>query len=187
MRAGRRARFFFVACALGTFGAPLTAQAQTGSDPRRSEWRLGGGYGWTIGTGPSDPDQQYVAVFPELAWPVKPYVAYTVTGHFSRWFPRQGWVAGILPAGGRLDLLRNVRTVPYVEAGVGVAWTDLTELDEIDRRFNFLAQWGGGIRHRTGGGDEWFAELRYFHVSNMGTSGNNWGLNTLIVVIGRRL
>jgi hypothetical protein len=186
MRAGRVARFLLVAGALGACGAPLGGESP-GSLPRRSEWRLGGGYGWTIGTGPSDPDQQYVALFPELAWPVKPYVAYTVTGHFSRWFPRQGWVAGILPVGGRLELLPGRSTAPYVEAGVGVAWTDLTELDEIDRRFNFLAQWGAGLRRRTAEGDEWFAEFRYFHVSNMGTSGNNWGLNTLVLVVGRRL
>lgn len=186
MGARRVARLLLLACSLGTCGVPLAAESP-GSDPRRSEWRFGSGFGWTIGTGPSDPDQQYVALFPELAWPVKPYVAYTVTGHFSRWFPRQGWVAGILPVGGRLELLRGRRTAPYVSAGVGVAWTDLTELDEIDRRFNFLAEWGAGVRHRTREGSEWFVELRYFHVSNMGTSGNNWGLNTLIGVIGRRL
>lgn len=180
------ATFLVVAIASGTCAAPLAAQSPF-SDPRRSEWRVGGGYGWTIGTGPSDPDLQYVAVFPELAWPVKSHVAYTVTGHFSRWFPRQGWVAGILPVGGRLDVLRDRSTSPYVAAGVGVAWTDLTELDEIDRRFNFLAQWGAGVRRVTAGGNEWFAEFRYFHVSNMGTAGNNWGLNTLIVVVGRRL
>jgi hypothetical protein len=37
------------------------------------------------------------------------------------------------------------------------------------------------------GGRDWFAEFRYLHVSNFGTAGNNWGLNTLVVVIGRRL
>jgi hypothetical protein len=183
---GGLARFLVVAIASGTCAAALAAQSAS-SDPRRSEWRIGGGYGWTIGTGPSDPDQQYVALFSELAWPVKPHVAYTVTGHFSRWFPRQGWVAGVLPAGGRLDLLRGRSTTPYVAAAVGVAWTDLTELDEIDRRFNFLAQCGAGVRRVTAGGDDWFAEFRYFHVSNMGTAGNNWGLNTLIVLVGRRL
>jgi hypothetical protein len=170
------------------FGALFAlAAAASAQDPRRSEWRIGGGFGWTIGTGPSDPDLQYVALFPELAWPVKPHIAYTVTGHFSRWFPRQGWVAGVLPAGGRLDLLRGRTFVPYFEAAVGVAWTDLTELDEIDRRFNFLAQWGAGVRRRTSAGGEWFGELRYFHVSNFGTAGNNWGLNTLIVVMGIQL
>jgi hypothetical protein len=178
----RSARLAAAFCALCAVAAAASAQ-----DPRRSEWRIGGGFGWTIATGPTDPDLQYVALFPELAWPVKPHIAYTVTGHFSRWFPRQGWIAGVLPAGGRLDLLRGRTTAPYVEAGVGVAWTDLTELDEIDRRFNFLAQWGAGVRRRTSGGGEWFGELRYFHVSNFGTAGNNWGLNTLIVVMGTRL
>jgi len=179
------ARLLLVASAIGTCALRLEGQDFSG-DPRQSEWRIGGGFGWTIGTGPSDPDLQYVALFPELAWPVKPHIAYTVTGHFSRWFPRQGWIAGVLPAGGRLDLLRG-RTAPYFEAAAGVAWTDLTELDEIDRRFNFLAQWGAGVRRRTSGGGEWFGELRYFHVSNFGTAGNNWGLNTLIVVMGTRL
>ena len=148
---------------------------------------LAGGFGWTIPTGPSDPDLQYVALFPELAWPVKPHVAYTVTGYVSRWFPRQGWIAGVYPVGGRLELTRGKRTSPYVEAAVRVGWTNLTELDEIDRRFNFLAQWGAGVRRRMPDGRDWFAELRYLHVSNMGTRGNNWGLNTLIVVIGRGL
>jgi hypothetical protein len=170
------------ACALTAVCTPLFAQ----SDPRRSEWMLAGGFGWTIGTGPSDPDLQYVALFPELAWPVKPTVAYIVTGYVSRWFPRQGWVAGFYPVGGRLELFGG-RNAPYVSASIGVGWTNLTELDEIDRRFNFLAEWGAGIRHRMPGGRDWFAEFRYLHVSNFGTSGNNWGLNTLVVVIGRRL
>lgn len=148
---------------------------------------LAGGYGWTIGTGPSDPHQKYVALFPELAWPVKPHVAYLVTGHASWWFPHDGWVVGILPAGGRLELLRGRRTAPYVSAAVGVGWTNLIELDEIDRRFNFLAQWGAGVRCRRPGGRDWFAELRYFHVSNMGTAGNNWGVNALMVLAGRGL
>jgi hypothetical protein len=173
-------------CALAATCAPLAAQTP-GQDPRKSEWMLAGGYGWTIGTGPSDPNLQYVALFPELAWPVKPHVAYTITGYVSRWFPQQGWVAGFFPAGGRLELIRGRRNAPYISAAVGVGWTDLTELDEIDRRFNFLAQWGAGIRHRMPGGRDWFAELRYLHVSNAGTAGNNWGLNTLLLMIGRRL
>jgi hypothetical protein len=165
-------------------GGPLRTDS---GDPRRSEWWLGGGFGWTIATGPSDPDLQYVAVFPELAWPVKPHVSYIVTGYASRWFPTQGWIAGIYPVGGRLELARGRRTAPYVSASVGVGWTDLTELEEIDRRFNFLAQWGAGIRRRSESGRDWFAEFRYLHVSNFGTAGNNWGLNTLILVVGRKL
>ena len=171
-------------CALSLACAPLLAQS--GADARRSEWMLAGGFGWTIGTGPSDPHLQYWALFPELAWPVKPTVSYIVTGYMSRWFPRQGWVAGVFPVGGRLQILGG-RNAPYVSASVGFGWTDLTELDEIDRRFNFLAEWGAGIRHRMPGGRDWFAEFRYLHVSNFGTSGNNWGLNTLLVVFGRRL
>jgi hypothetical protein len=89
--------------------------------------------------------------------------------------------------GGRLELVRGRTNAPYVSASIGVGWTNLTELDEIDRRFNFLAQWGAGIRHRRPDGRDWFAEFRYLHVSNFGTRGNNWGLNTLIVVVGRRL
>jgi Lipid A 3-O-deacylase (PagL) len=181
----RAARLAVGVCILTAVSGPLFAQSAV--DKRRSEWMLAGGFGWTIGTGPSDPDLQYVALFPELAWPVKPHVSYIVTGYASRWFPRRGWVAGIFPVGGRLELVRGRRNAPYVSASVGVGWTDLTELDEIDRRFNFLAEWGAGIRHRTPGGRDWFAEFRYLHVSNFGTSGNNWGLNTLLVVVGRQL
>lgn len=185
MPAARLARLALAAGALAAACARLEAQT-AGEDPRRSEWMLAAGFGRTIGTGPSDPDLQYVALFPELAWPVRPTVAYTVTGYVSRWFPRQGWVAGIFPVGGRLQL-RGSRNVPYFSAAVGVGWTSLTELDEIDRRFNFLVEWGAGIRHRMPDGRDWFAELRYLHVSNAGTGGNNWGLNTLLVVFGRRL
>jgi hypothetical protein len=175
-----------VLSALAASRVPVEAESPRG-DPRKSEWMLAGGFGWTIGTGPSDPDLQYVALFPELAWPVKPHVAYTITGYVSRWFPRQGWVAGFFPAGGRLEFNRGRRIAPYVSASVGVGWTDLTELDEIDRRFNFLAQWGAGIRRRMPGGRDWFGEFRYFHVSNAGTAGNNWGINSLLVLVGRRL
>jgi hypothetical protein len=177
----RSARLAAVCCAFFAVAAVASAQ-----DPRRSEWMLAAGFGWTIGTGPSDPDLQYVAVFPELAWPVKPTVAYTVTGYASRWFPRQGWVAGIFPVGGRIQF-GTARNAPYFSAAVGAGWTNLTELDEIDRRFNLLAEWGGGIRHRMPDGKDWFAEFRYLHVSNAGTAGNNWGLNTLLIVIGRGL
>lgn len=186
MPCARLVRLGLLFGALAGTCAPLEAQ-RAGEDPRRREWMLAAGYGWTIGTGPSDPDLQYVALFPELAWPVKPTVAYTVTGYVSRWFPRQGWVAGFFPVGGRLQLRSDRRNVPYFSAAVGVGWTSLTELDEIDRRFNFLAEWGGGIRHRMADGRDWFAEFRYLHVSNAGTAGNNWGLNTLLIVVGRRL
>ena len=77
--------------------------------------------------------------------------------------------------------------VPYVQAGAGVAYADLSR-DRTQRitgqRFNFQIQIGAGLRYPFAGGWSLDTELLYFHVSNAGLDRQNLGLNSLGGLIG---
>jgi hypothetical protein len=69
--------------------------------------------------------------------------------------------------------------------GAGFGWTDLTKLQEIGRRFNFLLQMGLGARWETRTFGRWTTELRFLHISNANTAPRNGGLNSLHLLVGR--
>src|SRR5262249_7003290 len=75
--------------------------------------------------------------------------------------------------------------LPFTTLGLGFGWTDLLELKEISRRFNFQVQAGIGIRGPLSEKTAWTTEVRLLHISNAGASYPNLGLNTRVGT-GRR-
>ena len=69
---------------------------------------------------------------------------------------------------------------PYVEAGIGVTYTDY-RVEEQGLRFNFNPQAGAGMEFDENN----FASLRLHHVSNGGLDDDNRGMNAILVVLGR--
>jgi Lipid A 3-O-deacylase (PagL) len=149
-----------------------------------AEWRLAGGYGRTIRLGPTNSDVGYAALLPQGAWALSPRLQYVVEGHVSRWFGPDAWTAGLVPVGARLVLGDpTAARAPYVSIGAGFAWTGLEDLEEIDRRFNYVLQGSVGVRFEKG----WIAEARFLHLSNGNTAGRNLGINAVTVLLGSRL
>jgi len=91
-------------------------------------------------------------------------------------------VVGVMPLGGRLFLADRL-TTPYVSIGGGLGWTDLVQLDEIDRRFNFLLQGSVGLRRVFSPTQALDLEARLSHISNGGTEVPNLGLNCVIFLL----
>ncbi len=70
------------------------------------------------------------------------------------------------------------RFVPYVEAGVGLIYTDFQREDQA-YRVNFNPVAGLGIRNRTT-----FVVLRLHHLSNGGLNDDNRGINSVVLGFG---
>ena len=73
---------------------------------------------------------------------------------------------------------KTSRLVPYVEAGVGLIYTDFQREDQA-YRVNFNPVAGIGIRNRTT-----FLVLRLHHLSNGGLNGDNRGINSIVLGFG---
>jgi len=82
------------------------------------------------------------------------------------------------------DLTRLTTLRPYLEAGIGVIYTDYQVEDEA-YRFNFNPQLGlGAVISDEKGANSFFA-LRLHHISNGGLHSDNQGVNSLLLQIGR--
>ncbi|MEP6993137.1 MAG: acyloxyacyl hydrolase [Acidobacteriota bacterium] len=181
MKAGILASALTVLCA-----TPLRAQSEPPIPLHRPpEWGLNAGYGIPVRLNSSTSNDKLVLFEPGVAFRVSGRCEYLVEGHFARYLGPGGSMVGALPLSGRL-YLGNGRVLPYVSLGAGVGWTDLTALDEIDRRFNFLLQGSVGVRGATSDRRAWTLEARLSHVSNAGTVKPNYGLNMLVVLGGWR-
>ena len=73
---------------------------------------------------------------------------------------------------------------PYVEAGIGLIYTDF-QIDGQGLRFNFNPQAGLGCDLLTEDGAVWFTNLRAHHISNGGLDDDNRGINSVVVQVGR--
>ncbi len=95
--------------------------------------------------------------------------------------PETGYGYGAIPML-RLNLINRV-LVPYISAGSGPYYLDLT-VHELGQKFNFKSQAEFGLRAPFGNG--WSAEAAYRaqHVSNLGMSDRNDGINSHQVVFG---
>ena len=173
--------------ALVLAGAMASAQEAPPPIPegRPPEWSLQAGYGFSfqVNRGRS---HEYLFLFePGVAFRLGARFEYVVEGHFARYFSPEGYMVGVVPLGARYNAGSGpIR--PYFQLGVGLGWTDLTRLDEIDRRFNFLIQGSVGLRGAVTETQAWTFEARYSHVSNAGTVLPNLGLNCLVFLAGWR-
>lgn len=149
------------------------------------EWVAAGGFGGSVDLGPSNPGIQFLSLNPQWGVFLRPGLEYVLEGQVLTVFDPGGVLLGILPLSFRVHLGRR-SSQPYFSFGAGLGWTNLTELEEIDRRFNFILQAGVGLRWPAGaaGSRHWLLEGRLHHISNSGTAGKNLGINQIVGLIG---
>lgn len=83
-----------------------------------------------------------------------------------------------------LDDLATERLRPYVEAGIGVIYTDF-QVKNQGLRINFNPQAGIGTELKWGDGPPWYAALRMIHISNGGMHPDNAGINAVMLQFGK--
>ena len=83
-----------------------------------------------------------------------------------------------------LDPLATKLLRPYIEAGIGIAYTDFRVKNQ-GLRFNFNPQAGIGTEIDLGRRGTWFAAVRAHHLSNGGLHKDNRGINAVVFGIGR--
>ena len=180
------ARLWLTAAVLALPAFELKAQAPVPADTDRSpRWSLAAGYGFSVKLSRGRSEEQMLLVVPAVSFPLSARFEYTVEGHFAGFFRPRGYMLGWMPVGARFYFGAG-RAQPYVSLGAGLGWTDLTDLDEIDRRFNYLLQGSIGLRHRFPDGSAWTLEARMSHISNAKTALPNLGLNTVVFLGGFR-
>ncbi len=83
-----------------------------------------------------------------------------------------------------LNLWKSKNITPYVEAGIGIIYTDYT-VDGQAYRLNFNPQAGVGIEIKRKSGPTNFLALRMHHLSNGGLNDDNRGQNSVILMLGQ--
>ncbi|HKD10829.1 MAG TPA: acyloxyacyl hydrolase [Thermoanaerobaculia bacterium] len=146
------------------------------------EWDVAAGYGFSVHLNRGRSDEHVLLFAPAAAFRLGSRLEYVVEGHFARYFTPHGYMVGVMPLGGRLFLADRL-TAPYVSIGGGLGWTDLVQLDEIDRRFNFLLQGSVGLRRVFSPTQALDLEARLSHISNGGAELPNLGLNCVIFLL----
>ena len=177
-----------VALGVLLFAAAIpSAAAQTALDlppTGKSEFSLFAGFGYGIRVNGGSTEEQLLVVQPQVAVRIGRRFEWIVEGHFAQYFRPDGWALGIVPASARYFFGAGP-IAAYAGLGVGFCWTNL-QIEEIDRRFNFLLEAGAGIRGTPRAGRAWMAELRWLHYSNAGTVRPNLGFNALVLLAGWR-
>jgi hypothetical protein len=177
---------FALACAriLGAQDLP-PADAADASFGSRLKWSVAAGYGFSVKLSRGRSEEQLVLVTPAVAYPFSRRFELFVEGHLAGYFRPDGYMLGIVPIGARYQFSAEA-VQPYVAIGAGFGWTNLEELDELDRRFNYILQGGVGLRWNQPAGGAWTLEARIDHLSNAGTVLPNLGLNSLVFLGGWR-
>ncbi len=83
-----------------------------------------------------------------------------------------------------LDSLASGPWRPYVEAGMGLIYTDF-QVKGQGLRINFNPQMGIGADYSCKNGNDWFAGLRLHHISNAWLDDNNQALDSVTLTLGR--
>lgn len=73
---------------------------------------------------------------------------------------------------------------PYIDAGIGIIYTDF-QMEGQGLRFNFNPQFGIGTEYTDSSGTSWFTGFRAHHISNGGLDEDNRGINSLALTFGR--
>ena len=82
-----------------------------------------------------------------------------------------------------LDIFENQTFRPYVEAGVGVIYTDF-QIKGQGSRINFNPQLGLGTEIKLNPDNTFFFTLRLHHISNGGLYDENRGINSVMCMLG---
>jgi lipid A 3-O-deacylase len=96
--------------------------------------------------------------------------------------PRHRFLVGFTPLL-RHNFATGGRWVPFVEGGVGVAYTNIAGRD-LSNGFQFNLQAGAGTHFFLREDTALTLEYRFFHLSNAGLNVPNTGLNTELVFAG---
>jgi len=78
----------------------------------------------------------------------------------------------------------SVRWRPYVEAGIGLIYSDF-QVEDQGLRLNFNPQAGVGCDFMSGGGIIWYGNFRIHHLSNGNLHDDNRGIDSVLIQIGR--
>jgi len=168
-----------IGAAVLSFAAALARAAQP-------EWGIAAGYGFALRLSGAAETREYVLmVAPSAAWRLSSRLEYVAEGHLAGYLAPSGYMLGVVPLGARLSIGSGAAR-PYFELGAGCGWTDLNEIPEISRRFNFILQGGVGARRMFADGRGWTLEARLSHYSNANTVRPNISLNCLVVLAGWR-
>ena len=169
----------------------LAAQDSSSLDPatpkseRGLKWSLAAGYGFSVQLSRGQAEEKLVLIAPAVSYAFSRRFEVFVEGHLAGYFAPDGYMLGIVPIGGRYYF--SAGTVrPYLALGAGFGWTNLEELEELDRRFNYILQACVGARLNRPGGGAWTVEARINHLSNAGTVLPNLGLNAIVFLGGWR-
>ncbi|HEY3204144.1 MAG TPA: acyloxyacyl hydrolase [Thermoanaerobaculia bacterium] len=168
------------------FASELSAQTEPPlPENRPPEWGAEAGYGFLVHLNRGRSHEHLLLFEPSVGLRIGSRFEYVIEGHFAQYLTPKGYMIGLLPLGARY-YIGNGRLLPYLSAGAGLGWTDLTPLDEIDRRFNFLLQGSLGVRGALPDGQAWTFEARLDHISNAGLARPNLGLNCAVFLLGWR-
>ena len=146
---------------------------------------MAAGYGFSIQLSRGRAEEHLLLVTPAAAYPFSRRFELYVEGHLSGYFAPDGYMLGIVPIGPRYYFSAEMLQ-PYLALGAGFGWTTLDELEELDRRFNYILQAGIGLRWNQPNGGAWTFETRINHLSNAGTVLPNLGLNSIVFLGGWR-
>ena len=83
-----------------------------------------------------------------------------------------------------VETLRKKHWRPYVEAGIGLIYTD-DRVQGQGWRINFNPQAGIGTEWQPTGGTPWFFALRLHHLSNGDLYKENRGINSVVLSAGQ--
>jgi opacity protein-like surface antigen len=112
-------------------------------------------------------------------------------GHLERWselfggfqyFPDHSYVLGVA-IGLRYHFITSGRWSPFLDAGAGLAATDIGKPD-LGSTFEFNLQVGGGIHYFINKNMAMGMHVRWFHLSNGGLTSSNMGVNSLMYLFG---
>ena len=170
------------------FGARLVGAEEAAPAAAKTErslqWSIAAGYGASVKLSRGRADEHSLLVAPAVAYSLSRRFELVAEAHLQGFFKPVGYMLGLVPTGGRF-LFAEAATQPYFGIGLGFGWTNLDELDELDRRFNYMLQACVGVRaNRRNGG--WTLEARLSHISNAGTVLPNLGLNSVVFLGGWR-
>ena len=185
MKAAWLAALVIAAAAATASGQEAPASAPPIPEGRPPEWSLQAGYGFSVKVNRGNSHEHLFLLEPGVAFRLGPRLEYLVEAHFAKYFTPEGSMIGVVPVGGRYYFLHGP-VLPYLSLGAGLGWTDLTTLEEINRRFNFLLEGAIGVRGRVSDTQAWTLEFRWSHISNAGTVLPNLGLNCAVFLAGMR-
>ena len=92
--------------------------------------------------------------------------------------------AGLSPVGFQLNFRRRARVQPFVQTSGGFVYFGERVPEERGARFNFTADFGGGVQWKAGARRAWTAGYRYQHISNGYRAQVNPGFDSNLFYVG---